>query len=182
MARAFTLVETLIVVGLAAIVTMGAAQLSLVFGRMLGVQESALDVVLDASAVIDAVRSAGAQSSRVADTHSFFGVAYASATTTVIFELPAVDAAGAVIPSAFDYVGIHASGTDAYRFTDAATGSSRVSGTRLLANTLQELRFSYDSVSFPLVTKVVADATTTAAAGGGETQKHLRGVVYLRNL
>lgn len=182
MIRAFTLVETLIVVGIAVIVTLGAAQLSLVFGRLVGSQESSLDATLDVSALIDAVRGAGAQASGVVASHAFSDVAYNSGTTTVIFELPAIDPSGVPIPSAFDYVGIHASGTDAYRFTDAAPGSARISGTRLLANTLDELRFTYDNGSFPLVTQVVADATTSAMSDGQETRRHLRGAVYLRNL
>lgn len=182
MIRAFTLVETIIVIALFVVVMFGAMQLYLIFGRVIIGQESTIDVTLDSSTLVDAVRHAGAQASQVVASHTFSGVSYNSGTTTAIFKLPAIDSSGALIAGSFDYVGIHASGTEAYRFIDGAQGSARTSGTKLLANTLKALRFTYDNGSFPLVTSVVTDATTSALVRGQDTQRHLRGVVHLRNL
>lgn len=182
MRRAFTLVEIVIVIALFAIVMLGVTQLYIVFGRVITGQNATIGVMLDGSAIVDAVRAAGLQAAHVVQSHTFSGISYNSGTTAVIFELPAIDVSGAIIPSAFDYIGIYASSTSVYRVIDAAIGSSRTSGTKVLTDSLGALTFTYDNPSFPSVTNVIVDATTSAVVKGQTTQMHLRSHTYLRNL
>lgn len=182
MQRAFTLVETVIVIALFLIVVLGITQLYTVFGQVITAQNSSINATLDGSAVVDAVRAASLQADQVVLSHTFSGVSYSSGTTTAIFELPAIDATGAIIPNTFDYIGLYASSTTVYRVIDAAAGSSRISGAKVLTDSLDALTFTYDNASFPSVTSVIVDATTTAVVKGQTTKVYLRGYTYLRNL
>jgi len=182
MSRGFTLIEVLVTVALSAVLILAITQLYLVYGRIIMSQTSSIDVTLGGSNIIDAARAAGLQAKRVVATHAFSGTNYSSGTTTAIFELPAIDVSGALITNTYDYIGIHASSTNAYRLIDAAPGSSRMSGTKRLTDVLGALSFAYDSPSFPSVTSVTVDATTSAVVRGETLQMHLRGHIYLRNL
>src|SRR3989344_8978251 len=137
--RAFTLIEVLITTALFAVLIGAITQLYVVFGRMVSLKQSTIGATLSVSAITDAVRGAGLEAGGVASTHVFSSTSYSSGTTTVIFELPAVDASGAPVINAYDYVGVHATGTSVYRFIDAAPGSFRTSGTKQLTSVLDEL-------------------------------------------
>ena len=180
--RAFTLVETVIAIALTAILMLAVAQLYVVYGRVILFQKSSIDVALGGSNIIDTARTAGLQAKQVVASHTFSGVSYSSGSATAIFELPAIDASGALIAGAYDYVGIYSSGADAYRLVDAAPGSVRVAGRKRLTGVLEALSFAYDNVDFPSVTSITVDATTSAVVRGEVAQTHLRGHIYLRNL
>ncbi len=182
MARGFTFIETLITVALFAVLVLAVTQLYVVYGRIISFQGSSLNISLGASGVVDAVRTAGLQADHVVASHTFSGTVYNSGTTTAIFELPSVDASGAVLTNTYDYVGIYASSTNVYRVIDAAAGSARVSGTKQLTSALNALSFTYDNASFPLVASLTVDATTSATVQGNAAQVHLRDHIYLRNL
>lgn len=180
--RAFTLVEMVITLALSAILLVAIMQIYLVYGRVILTQEASITANLGANAVVEAVRRAGLQADHVVTSHSFSGVPYTSDATTVIFELPAIDASGNIIGNTYDYIAITASSTEAYRFTDAAAGSSRLSGTKRLTNALAALNFSYDAAPMAAVTAVMVDATTTASVKGESVYRHVSGHVYLRNI
>lgn len=180
--RAFTLIEVAITVALFIVLALGVEQLYVVYTRVVNVQTASIGAALGASSIMDAVKNAGLQADHVVASHAFSGTTYSSGTSTVVFELPSVDASGSVIGSSFDYIGIYATGTSAYRVTDAAAGSARASGQKLLTSFLSSLSFTYDNSSFPSVASVIADATTSAVSHGQTTQVHLSEHVYLRNL
>jgi prepilin-type N-terminal cleavage/methylation domain-containing protein len=180
--RAFTLIEVLVTTALSVILLLVIVQLYVVYGRTIIFHQTSLDVALGGSTIMDAARMAGSQAKSVIATHSFSGVSYNSGTTTVIFELPAVDASGAIITSAYDYIGIYASSSNAYRIIDAAPGSVRVSSEKRLTGVLDALSFTYNSPLFPSVTNITINATTSATIRGEMTQTHLRGHIYLQNI
>lgn len=178
----YTLMEVVVTTALFAVLALGIEQLYVVYGRIVTLQTASIGVALGGSAIMDAVKSAGQEADHVVAAHAFSGVTYMSGTTTVVFELPSVDASGTVIPNSFDYVAVSATGTSAYRLVDAAAGSARPPGTKLLTSLLASLSFSYDNASFPSVASVTADATTSAVVRGQTTAVHLSERVYLRNL
>lgn len=182
MTRAFTLIEVVITVALFAVLMFGLSQLYLVNNRVVTLQRSTMGVALDAGSIVDAVRLAASQADHVVASHTFSGVPYTSATTTVVFELPAVDASGSIIANTYDYIAIYSSGANVYRVIDAAPGSDRLSGMKQLADVLGGISFTYDTASFPSVASVTVNATTTALVKGQTTQAHLREHIYLRNI
>lgn len=182
MSRAFTLIEVIITIALSTILMLAVTQLYDVYGRIILFQHSSITVALDGSTIMDAVRTAGMQASHVVTTHTFSGISYNSGTTTVLFELPAIDASGFTIPNEYDYMGIYASSTSVYRFIDTASGSSRISGEKRLTNVLNALSFTYDNPNFPSITSVMVDATTSIMVRGEAVQAHHHEHIYLRNL
>ncbi|MDO8593745.1 MAG: prepilin-type N-terminal cleavage/methylation domain-containing protein [bacterium] len=182
MKRAFTLIEVIITVSLSVILMLAITQLYVVYGRVVTSQNAYINVVLGAGKIMDSFRLAGLQANSVVASHTFFGVGYTSGASTVIFKIPSIDSSGSIIMGAYDYVGIHASGTDAYRFVDAASGSSRVTEQKRLTNALSSMIFTYDNAELSLSTNVIANATTSSAIGGETMQMHLNEHVYLRNL
>ena len=182
MSRAFSLIEVLIAAALSAVLMLAIARLYVVYNRVVLVQQSSIKAALGASGIVDAARSAGMQARQVVAAHTFAGANRSSGTTTAIFELPSIDASGAIVGGAYDYIGIFASGTEAYRLVDAAPGSSRSSGEKRLTDVLDALSFAYDNVDFPSVTSVTVSATTSAVAHGETTYTHLRERIDLRNI
>lgn len=182
MTRGFTLIEVVITIALFVVLMFGLSQLYIVNNRVVTLQRASLDVALDASSIVDAVRSAASQADHVMVSHTFSGVPYTSATTTVIFELPAIDSSGNIIANTYDYITIYSSGANVYRIIDAASLSERLSGTKQLADVLGGLSFTYDVASFPSVASVTVNATTSALIRGQTTETHLREHIYLRNL
>ncbi len=178
----FTLIEVLITAALFALLMIVVVQLYVMYGRTIAFYQASIDVALGGSSIIDATRTAGSQARNVVASHSFSGVAYNSGTTTAIFELPAIDASGAIIASTYDYIGIYASSSNAYHVIDAAPGSARTSGVKRLTGALNALSFTYNSPLFPSVTNITVNATTSATIHGEMTKTHLRGYIYLRNI
>ncbi len=182
MYRAFTLIETVIIVGLTAILMSAAAYLYVNFSTTYRFLDISLGVTGGAASIIEEAREAGMQASHFVASHDFSGTTYTSGTTTAIFELPSINASGVVVSGSFDYIGIHASGTEAFRFVDADAASSRDSGTKRLTDVLAALSFTYDDPSIVSATSVVVDATTTDTAYGETTESHVRSHIYLRNI
>jgi hypothetical protein len=174
--------ETVVVIALSAVLMIATAQLYVVYGQSILSQKSSINVMLGGNSVVGVARLAGLQASRVVATHVFSGISYNSGTTTVLFELPAIDSSGAIIANTYDYVGVYASSTDAYSVTDAAPGSARVSGSKRLTDVLSALSFTYDTTAFSSVTNVTIDATTTSIVSGRTAQTHIQQHIYLRNI
>lgn len=180
--KGFTLVEMLITVALFAIIMLATTQLYSVYGRMITLQTSSLGASLSASAIANAAHRNGLEARHIASTHLFSGVTYTSGTTTIIFELPALDAAGIPIANIYDYVGVYASSTSVYQVIDIAPESSRMIVAKQLTNVLDTLHFTYDTPDFASVTSFIVDATTTATVSGEIIHTHVREHIYLRNL
>lgn len=182
MSRAFTLVETLITAALFAVLMLAIAQLYILYGRVVTVQQSSINVSLGASRIMEETREAGLQAKNVIATHTFPDVTCNSGETAVAFEIPSIDASGSIITGTYDYVCIYVSSAEVYKVVEAAPGSSRTSGSVRLSDAVEALSFTYDNSSFPLVTKITANATTSAIIKDETTRVHLREQIYLRNL
>ncbi len=180
--HAFTLIEVIITIALFVVLVIAVTQLYLVYRRVIILQQSSIGIALGGSNVMDAIRTAGLQANQVAASHTFSGVSYSSGTTTAIFQIPSIDSSGAVILNTYDYIGIYASSTSVYDITDAAVGSTRSSGRKLLTDDLDALTFTYDNAGPSLAASVIANATTSAVVKGETIRLHLQEHIYLRNL
>lgn len=180
--RGFTLAEIVIVVGLATILFGALSYIYVGFVRTYPRLDASLSITAGAGAITDATHEAGLQATRVVTSHVFSGITYASGGTVVVFELPAIDSAGAIVSGAYDYIGIYASGNEAYSITDADPASSRIDGTKKLTDTLAELSFTYDTPNPSLTTSVHVAATTSAVVRDETITFHTRTFVPLRNL
>lgn len=183
MTRGFSLMETVIVVGIVALVAVPLTDLLRGYYALFTMQETVVEVDTSASAAIDEVRAAALQANRVVSSHAFSGATYASGTTTLVLRLPSVDASGTILPGAYDYVGFYATGTTAYRATDAAAGSMRQSGTKRLSGVLRSLAFTYNNADVTRATSTAVDVVTHATSSKGQPlERHLSEQIRLRNI
>lgn len=180
--RGFTLVEMIIVVALFAVMLFALFDFYINFNTSYLYDEAVAETARSAGAVVAAVGEASFAADRVAASHTFSGVTYASGTTTLVLELPAIDAAGATISGAYDYVAFYANGANAYQTTDASASSVRRTGTKRLSDTVDSLSFAYDAAGVSEATKVTADITTALSVKGTPVSHHVTQTAALRNI
>lgn len=181
MKRGFTLIETVILIGITTMALGALTNLFITFNSVNGYQ-NAFIAVGSAGTAINAFEASLLPASQVLSSHDFPGVTHASATTTLVLELPAIDASGTLIPGAKDYIAFYSVSSTLYQLTQAYAQSARVPGLKQLSTTLQTLSFTYDNADFTKVTNVIADIQTQTAFKQQTVQNHLREQVYLRNL
>ncbi len=179
---AFTLLEVVIALALFSLMLLALVRFFISYNTSYGFERVLVSTSHSASLLMDEVTGAILPADQVLTSHTFSGVSRTSSASTLVLELPAIDATGAVIAGSYDYIAFYTDGTSVYEAVDANASSSRTSRTRLLSDTIQSLTFSYDNVSFPAVTSVTVDVTTSASFKTQSTQTHLREQVYLRNL
>lgn len=180
--NAFSILEVVIVIALFSLLLI--ALFNIIFGHysIYNSQQATVDISNAARNIMNEVNTAALQANRVVTSHAFSGINYTTGTSTVIFELPSVDSAGNIIAGTYDYIGIVATGSTAYRFINAANGSTRVSGSRRLTSNLSTLTFTYDTANPAASAKVDVDVQTQRQVKNQTIQAHLHQQVYLRNL
>lgn len=181
MTRAFTLIETIIVVAITALMMLALANLFNNFNVLYAYQQTFVASANNAGSALNAIGAAVLPADHVIASHTFSGQLRSSGATTLVVELPTINSSGVVIPNAFDYIAFYLSGTDLYRVTDPNVSSIRASGTKKVASLISSLSFSYDNGDFTLVTYVSTNVTATLNARNGQVQTSLHEQFYLRN-
>lgn len=180
--RGFTLVETVVIVAMYIVILVALANLFATFSRLYRLQQSLIGTSQAAGASIAAIQAAVQPAGQVLASHAFSTGTRASGATTLVLELPAVDASGQVILGSSDYVAFFASSTSLYRLSEPAAGSARLPGTRLLTPFLGSISFSYDNADFTKVTRVTVDLVASTTVNGTPMSTHRDETFYLRNL
>lgn len=178
----FTLLETLIVIGISTVAFAALVNMYLTFNSVYGYQQAFIAAAGSAGTSMNAFSATVLPASAVLASHTFSGIAYSSGSGTLVLELPAIDASGVTIVGVKDYVVFYASGTTLYRLTETAVESSRTPGLKTLSQTLNTLTFTYDNADLTKATSVTVDITTRAAFKHHVVDSHLREQLYLRNL
>jgi type II secretory pathway pseudopilin PulG len=178
----FTAVELLVVIGIAGAIGAALMQLFISFGTTVASQRAAVETGSSATILVDDVRDATLQATAVLSSHALSGTTFTTGTTTLVLSLPSVDASGGTVAGAYDYVAFYASGTSAYKTTDASGASVRTSGTNRLSAVLEALAFSYSSADVTQATYLTVSATTSVAAKGATTTSSRTERIYLRNI
>lgn len=179
--KGFTLVETIIVVGIMAFAMGALTLLYLNFNTVLGTGGALKAVAADAGRVMNEAETLILPASAVLSSHSFSGTNYSSGASTLVLELPSIDGTGAVLAGEYDYAVIYQAGSTTMRILAPDSSSARTSGTKKLASTVSTLTFTYDSGDFTAVSKVDVDVQTVTVSKGKATSGRLREQIYLRN-
>lgn len=179
--RGFTLIEAVITMGVSVVALLALVNLFFVFNSIYGYQQAFIATARSAGTTLNAIEAAVLPAGGVLASHTFSGTDYASATSTLVLELPAVAASGAIVAGAKDYVAFYAASSTLYRLVLADPQSVRASGLTKLTTTLSALSFVYNDSDFTKVTRVAADLTTRALYKEQEVQARLSEAVYLRN-
>lgn len=181
MKNGFTLIETVIVIGISVVALIALANLFIVFNSLYGNQQAFMAASGSASSAMNALEAAVMPADAVLSSHTFSGTVYSSGAATLVLELPSVDSAGNIITSTNDYIVFYTSGTKLYRLTQPSGGSARTAGVTQLSTTLDTLSFTYDNADFTRVTSITADIRTQAQFKQQIIQAHLTEDIYLRN-
>ncbi len=179
--RAFTLTETLIVVGILGLVSGAVMTMFTNYNSVYLRENSGVAVVQSASRTATLISSAIAQSSGAVASRTVNGVSYVTSSTTLILQLPAASSNGDIIAGGFDYTVFHASGTSVTETTEAYAGSFRAPGTYTLTQSLSNLTFSYDNPVVSLAQNIGVLIHTRLQTRSGVKETHVFRETYLRN-
>lgn len=179
--RGFTLLEVVIVLAMFVVMMSLLITFFIKYNTSFLFDRAVVMTGSSAGIVMQEVVTSTLQSDQVLYSHVFSGTAYITGTSTLVLELPAVDASGNVISNTYDYIAIYTSGSTVYRIISADASSSRRSGTKILSTTLQSLTFTYNSTDVTQISSVTADVQTSSSVKGVPAQAHLTELVRLRN-
>ncbi|OGG78085.1 hypothetical protein A3A36_02875 [Candidatus Kaiserbacteria bacterium RIFCSPLOWO2_01_FULL_52_12b] len=179
--KGFTLLETVIVAGLGAFTLFILVNFYLNFNSVLGADGGLMNVSKDVRSIVGETEALILPARRVLSSHSFGADTYASDTDTLVLELPSIDSSGVQIFGKYDYAVLYLDGTTAYLRILSDPASSRLSGTKQLATTVNTLALTYDNADFTLVRKVDIDIQTRVVVKEDVLSAHLHQQTYLRN-
>jgi len=179
--RAFSLIETVIVIALSAVIMMVLGLLIYNFNKTSLYGQALTQSSGSASTIMREIESLTFPAHAVLQTHTFPSATYTSTSTSLVLEIPSVDSSGNVIANTYDYAVFYSVGTNAYRLLTANALSKRVSGTKQLSATLNALTFTYNNADFTKVGSITIDIQTQASAKQDILSDHRREQIRLRN-
>lgn len=153
--RGYSVIEAMTVIGIMTIVLVMVTQIFAVtydvYVKQSARTENESGAVLAARTISDQTRGA----SKVLASQVINGTTYTTGTNVLVLKMPTIDSSNAVLVDTYDYVAIYRDGTETTKIfsdTDAAAGSRRVDGKRLVTAHNETLIFRYND-------PVVSDAT-----------------------
>lgn len=176
----FTLLETVLTVGIVSLLMGGLALLFLFFSNLYQ-YELAYIRAHSAGSAIRSIAGLTLQAQSVLGSHTFGSGSYTSNSTTLVLKIPTVDASGVVIPLTYDYMVVYVSGSNLYQQLEPDASSARVGGVKLLTDSLKTLLFTYDNADYTQVTRVTVDITTEVIEKTKIVTNHIRQDMPLRN-
>lgn len=182
MTRGFTLIEVLITAAITAAMIGAFATFYASFTRLYAYEQATKGTNTAAGAVAESVEAEALPADHVLASHTFSEGTYASGASTLVLELPSVDASGAILSGEDDYAAFYLSGTSAYRVVDTDTGSARRAGVVKLGDNVTTLSFSYDSGDMSQVKEVTVDVIASTTSHGAPVAREADVTVRLRNI
>ncbi len=179
--KGVTLIETLISIGLFVLISLALFGVYEAFGKIFNLSGAHLASVGGARTSLTDVSNLTAQAYRVLSSRTINSVNYASGSSTLVLQIPAIDSTGKTINDTWDYAAFYVSSTNFYRYLETNAASARIGGLKLLSNVIVGVNFSYDSVDFTQVKKVTATVTTTATENRAQVQSRASEQIFLKN-
>jgi prepilin-type N-terminal cleavage/methylation domain-containing protein len=179
--RGFTLIEMVVVIALMGILLSALFVLYQRHGILYSYEQVLVEVSGSARSSVAEIVEAGAQAQRVIASRTVNGVSRTSNATTVIFELPSIDAQSQAVSGAFDYIVFYKDDNDFWMDAEMNAQSVRKVTKKKLSSSMSALTFSYDNVNFTLVRKVTVDLEMSKRLKTQTIKANLKQVVTLRN-
>ncbi len=179
--RAFTLVETVIVIALTVCMMTIVGLLIHTFGKTSSYGQASSQSSLSAGALMRELATLVAPASAVLETHTFSTGTYTSSANVLVLEIPSIDSSGSTVANSYDYAAFYLVGTSAYRRLEANGASARPTQTKLLSTTVNALSFTFDDAMFANVSSVTVDVETEARVKQDTASDHRNEQFILRN-
>jgi type II secretory pathway pseudopilin PulG len=179
--RGFSTIELIIVIAISVILMLAVVEIYVTYSNSYLYQNAAINTSSSAAAFLNEFNDMSLQADAIVASRSVSGTTYTTGSTTVVFEIPAINSSGDIISNSFDYAILYASSTGAYRLLDVNGSSARVAGTKKFSDFVNNLTFTYDNASPTAASSVTADITTKSIVKQETFTSHLKQQVYLRN-
>ncbi len=180
--RAFTLIETVIIIAFSVSVMIALVLLMYIFTKSSTYEQAIATSSGSATLVMREIELYTLPADAFVLSHTFPGAAtYTSTTTSLVLELPSIDSSGYVIANTYDYVAFYATGTMAYRIIDKNALSNRATGTKALSSNISSFTFTYNNSVIPNATTTTVDVQTQTTVRQQTYTDHRREQIRLRN-
>lgn len=147
MKKGTTIIEILVAISIfvVAFVIIGALFVS--HTKLFKMQESVVSLKLYKSLFAKNFRETAEAAKSISATYSFGGIPYTSSSSTVIFQVPSIDATDEIIPGAYDYVVFYHEGENLFMQTAPSLSSQRKNLKQKIGDSLENMIFRYNSTS-----------------------------------
>jgi hypothetical protein len=182
--RGMTLMETLVVIGIMTMIMVVISRILVVNDELFSYSLARMDADRGATLAMRRFSELARGASAVVASHDIAGTTYASDDDSLVLQLPSVDASGNLIASSYDYVAFyrHATETDEiWTATDAADGSVRADGAKLLTAYNDVLIFRYDDPDRTDASRVSAYLENSNVSRGRTISSDAWTSIFLRN-
>lgn len=179
-----TLVEAVVVIGAMTLMLLIVNQIFIINYQIVARQTGRLDSDGGAVLATRLISSLTRSASSVVPSATINGTSYSSGPSTLVLEIPSVDASGNLISGSSDYVAISRDPADqAHIITDTApaAGSVRVSGKKLVTAYNTQLVFRYNDSDIASTTRVSAYLENQSVTRGIASTNRGWTSLFLRN-
>jgi hypothetical protein len=182
--RGISLMETMVVIGIMMFLLLIITQIFAlnydIFAKQSKRSDNEIGAILTAKTISQIAR--GAESIEAA--HTFNSTVRTSSSAELVLKLPSVDASNNVIASSYDYVAFYRSSstpTNIMVVTEAAAGSARIAGTRLITAHNAVLTFRYNNPTITDASRVSLYLVNTQSQRGLTMTTKAWTSIFLRN-
>lgn len=152
-----TIIETIVVIGIMTMLLVVITQIFIlnydVYFKQAGRIEADTGTMLSARTISEMARGA----TRVMSSGTINGTYYTSSEDELVLEIPAVNASNEIITGSYDYVAFYRDAPDTekiYADTEAASGSRRTSGQKLVTDFNSAAVFRYNAATITDATRI----------------------------
>lgn len=182
--RGMTLVETMTVIGIMSIIMVVVSQIFVVNNELVAKSLARADNDNGATFAIRRIGELSRGASTVMASHIINGTTYTSGTNVLVLVMPSVDSSGNIIVASYDYIAFYRDAvatTKIFTDTDAAVGSVRVDGSKLLTAYNDTLAFSYNARDISEATRISVFVINTQTVRGQVLSTKAWTSIFLRN-
>jgi len=142
-----TLIEIVISMSIFVVAFMVISSLFIYHTKLFSLQESTGSLKLQKALFSKRFRESAEPAKAIAPSITLNGSPYISSSSTIIFQIPAINESDEIITGIYDYIVIYRENTDLFIETDADSLSQRKDIKQKIANTATNLIFRYDTDS-----------------------------------
>lgn len=181
LSKGFTLAETILTVGLSAMILTGMFSVFAIEQRALDLRSQRGDDVRQGQTALRRIEKNIRDGEAVVSSATLFGTTYTTDTHTLIIDVPAIDAEGSLIDGETDRIAYLLSGTSILEISVPSASSVRPSGMFTLADDVQTLNVQINgdpvtSTSQVMVYLSFPPPSTAATQVEGQVRATLRNI------
>lgn len=177
----FTIIEVIIVLAVSSILMLGLFTLFDWHQKVYVLEEATVRTVTDARSTLNNMGRYIAQSSNILPSHDFNGTVFTTGGNVLVLEIPSVNSSDEIIPATYDYIAYYLDSGLIHQVIDAGSGSTRLDGTKKLAENVLSFSLSYNNGTPSQASIVTIDLQTSIATRNGDVATSVSDTIFLRN-